>query len=289
MNCAKSLDIRLWFKKNEVRFLFPILFAIVVSMVLVQLILLVRPFGDETLLSLQSSFNESAIWNLLIVTIIFGVFLFLLFRIRRIRNEMAAKVLIALFIEGGMLSILLFGKLVFTLLELASPIFLIFVAIVAYFGTYFAFLAFVDGLSREGRNRLFVISSGSLGAFIGILLPTLPVIGIAILLAIADTFLIQTRFFQRVVGEVEYEKMIIEMAFSTSEWGIGIGDLICYSMIVASTLANFGIIAGGFSIILIVLGALLTIKLATSHFRVPGLPISTLLGLLPSLILIVLI
>lgn len=273
---------------SNASFLYPIFFTIIISMVLVQLILLVNSYQERPLLSLQKSFTTSTILNLLVVSVLSAIVLFILFRIRKIRNKTAAKALIAMFIEGGMLAILLFGKLLFISLGLETPIFLIFVAVVAYIGTYFAFLAFVDSLSQKARNRLFVISSGSLGSFLGLLIPILPVIGISIILAITDIFLIQTAFFQRMLGEAKHEKIIIEMAFSTNEWGIGIGDLICYSMIVSSTSANYGIVVGSLSLLFILTGALLTMKLTAKQRQVPGLPIATTLGLLPSILVLIL-
>ena len=273
---------------SNASFLYPIFFAIIISMVLVQLILLVNSYQERPLLSLQKSFTTSTILNLLVVSVLSAIVLFILFRIRKIRNKTAAKALIAMFIEGGMLAILLFGKLLFISLGLETPIFLIFVAVVAYIGTYFAFLAFVDSLSQKARNRLFVISSGSLGSFLGLLIPILPVIGISIILAITDIFLIQTAFFQRMLGEAKHEKIIIEMAFSTNEWGIGIGDLICYSMIVSSTSANYGILVGSLSLLFILTGALFTMKLTAKQRQVPGLPIATTLGLLPSILVLIL-
>ena len=157
----------------------------------------------------------------------------------------------------------------------------------AYLGSYFAFLSFVDSLSRKNRNRLFVISSGSLGSFIGLLLPLPIVIIVSSVLAIVDAFLIQTKLFRGFLGDAKYEKMIVEMAFSTSEWGIGIGDLIVYSIIVSSASANFGLVIGGFSLLLILIGALVTMKLTAKQRQVPGLPIATALGLLPSIFLLV--
>ncbi len=200
---------------------------------------------------------------------------------------MAAKILVAMFIEGGMLAILLFGKLLFITLGLETPIFLVFVAIIAYIGSYFAFLSFVDQLSRSGRNRLFVIASGSLGSFLGLLLPIPVIIVVSVILAVADTFLIQTEVFKGFLGETQYEKVIIEMAFSTSEWGIGIGDLISYSMIVSGASANFGLVIGGLSLVLILVGAVFTMSLAKKQRYVPGLPIATALGLLPSLFVLI--
>jgi hypothetical protein len=270
-------------KPSKVGFIYPIFFAIIISMFFVQSILLVSPYEETTVASLQRSFNISTIVNLLLISLLSAIFLYGLFKIKKIKNQMAAKVLVAMFIEGGMLAILLFGKLLFITLGLESPIFLVFVAFVAYIGSYFAFLSFVDQLSRNGRNRLFVIASGSLGSFLGLLLPIPIIVVVSVILAIADAFLIQTEFFKGLLGQARYEKTIIEMAFSTSEWGIGIGDLISYSMIVSGTSANFGLVIGGLSLLFILAGALLTMRLTANQRQVPGLPIATALGLLPSL------
>jgi hypothetical protein len=274
---------RLFFSSRsaKVGFIYPVFFAIIISMFLVQLILLVSPYEEETVVSLQRSFNSSTVVNLLIISVVSAVALFGIFRIKKFGNRIAAKVLVAMFIEGGMLAILLFGKLLFISLGLESPIFLVFVAIVAYIGTYFVFLSFVDSLSRKSRNRLFVISSGSLGSFLGLLLPLPIILVISIILAIADTFLIQTEVFKGFLGEAKYEKMIIEMAFSTSEWGIGIGDLISYSMIVSAGSANLGLAVGSASLLFILVGAIFTMRLTSRQRHVPGLPIATALGLLP--------
>ena len=90
------------------------------------------------------------------------------------------------------------------------------------------------------------------------------------------------------LGEAKHEKIIIEMAFQTNEWGIGIGDLICYSMIVSSTSANYGILVGSLSLLFILTGALFTMKLTAKQRQVPGLPIATTLGLLPSILVLIL-
>lgn len=273
-------------KSGKVGFIYPIFFAIIISMFFVQLILLVSPYEEETIASLQRSFTFSTIINLIVVSIISAIGLYGLFKIKKLGNRTASKILIALFIEGGMLAILLFGKLLFITLGLESPIFLVFVAIVAYIGSYFAFLSFVDGLSRKARNRLFVISSGSLGSFLGLLLPIQLILIISVLLAIVDGFLIQAAFFKKFLGDARYETTIIELAFSTSEWGIGIGDLISYSMIVSGASANFGLIIGGLSLLFILIGAVFTMGLTAKQRHVPGLPIATALGLFPVLVVL---
>jgi hypothetical protein len=202
------------------------------------------------------------------------------------KRNFALRILVATFIIGGMLSTLLFGKHLFILLNLGSPLFLVVVAVAAYGGTYFAYLAFVESLSDRARNMLFVVCSGTLGAFLGVLVPILPVIGISLFLSVADLILISRGTGEKIVGEAEYEKLIMKISFSNREWGIGIGDLICYSMVVSNALVVFGFFTGVMSLLLILLGSLISLTLTLRVARLPGLPIPVTLGLLPSIALL---
>ena len=94
----------------------PIMFAVFISIILTQLIIFVSSFQNGNISTLQDSFNFSTILNLFLVSIISLIFLFGIFRFRNIKKLTVAKILVFLFIEGGMLSILLFGKLLFTYL-----------------------------------------------------------------------------------------------------------------------------------------------------------------------------
>jgi len=266
---------------SKLHFMVPIFFAILIAIILAQLVLLAGPYGKNSLLPLYED-GETLALNLLTITIVSAISLLIFFRVLKTRKELAIKILVATFILGGTLSSLLFGKLVFTLLGLKSHLLHIAAAAVAYLGIYFAYLVIVDTVSDRTRNRLFVICSGTLGAFLGVLIHILPVIGISIALSVVDAILIKRKTVQRAIGlPAEYEKLIMKMTFSTKEWGIGIGDLICYSMIVSSSSVNFGVVVGGSSLGLILIGSFLTMKLVVRHMRVPGLPLVTALGLLP--------
>lgn len=272
---------------TKLDFMIPIFFAILIAIILAQLVLLAGPYGKISLLAIYGDGETFISMDLFIIAIVSALSLFLFFRILKIRNELAVKILVATFILGGMLSSLLFGKLVFTLLGLRSHLLHIVVAAVAYLGIYFAYLVIVDAVSERTRNTLFIICSGTLGAFLGVLIHILPVIGISIALSVVDTILIKRKTVQRIIGlPAEYEKLIMKMTFSTKEWGIGIGDLICYSMIVSSSSVNFGVLAGGSSLTLILIGSFLTMRYVAKRMQVPGLPVVTALGLLPSIILL---
>jgi hypothetical protein len=265
----------------------PIFFAILVSIIFAQLLLLTEPCGRDSLFSLLGYGETFSPLSLLIVAVVTVTILLVFLGILKTGKEYAVKILVASFIAAGSLSTLLLGRFVLTLIGLESQLPFIIVAAIAFTGMFLAFLAFIDLLSQEARNKLFVISSGSLGAFLGILIPALPVIGISAILSIADTILILGNRMQRILGEAKYEKLITEMTFSTEEWAIGTGDLVCYSMIASSTSVNFGVLAGGASLFLMLLGSFLTMKLAAKRTRVPGLPLVIALGLLPSIILLI--
>jgi len=286
MDRTKAPENHFSFKTNWLFFLLPIFFTILISLIYSQFVLLSQAESNSSVF-LFEGYNELFIaLNISAITIISAISLFIFFRMLKTKRKLALRVLVATFIMGGMLSILLFGKHIFVLLNLESPLFLLVVAFVTYIGAYFAYLAFIEALSDRARNMLFLVCSGTLGSFLGVLVPILPVIGISLFLSVADLILISRKTVEKMVGEAEYEKLIMKLAFSNKEWGIGIGDLTCFSMIVASSSVSYGILVGGLSLLLILAGSLLSLVLTIRMIRIPGLPISTILGLLPSILLL---
>jgi hypothetical protein len=272
-------------KINRLHFMLPILFAILISMICGQFVLLSEPNHNSTLLF--DGINDFfVVLNVLVIALLSIASFFVFFRIFNKRPQFAIKLVIAAFILGGVLSTLLFGKLVFNLLHLDSPFLLIVVAIVAYIGAYFAYLSIVDALSDRMKNLLFVVCSGALGSFLGVLLPAVPVAGISLFLSVLDFFLIKRKTVENIVGEERYEKLVFSVAISNQEWGIGIGDLTCYSMVVSCALVTFGFFTGVVSLLLILLGSLISLTLTLRAVRFPGLPIPIVLGLIPSIILL---
>ncbi|MCW4053999.1 MAG: hypothetical protein NWE84_03640 [Candidatus Bathyarchaeota archaeon] len=271
---------------NKLYFLIPIFFTILIALIYSQLVLASQAeSSDRTFLF--EGYNEMFIAvNIAVIIIISALSLLIFFHILKTKRDLAIRVLISSFIMGGMVSTLLFGKHIFILLNFESPLFLLVVAFVAYIGAYFAYLAFIEALSNNARNALFLVCSGTLGSFLGVLLPMLPVIIISLFLSVADIILISRNTVEDIVGKTEYERLIMKLAFSNKEWAIGIGDLTCYSMIVANTSLSYGALAGGLSLLLILIGSFLTLLLTIRLIRVPGLPISAVLGLLPSISLI---
>jgi hypothetical protein len=286
MTKINASENRFSVKINKLYFLLPIFFTILISLIYAQFVLLAQTYSNSSTFTLEGYSEVFIALNIFAIVIVSAISLFIFFRILKTRREVALRILVATFIIGGMLSTLLFGKHIFILLNLGSPLFLLVVAVVAYVGTYFAYLAFVEALSDRARNTLFVVCSGTLGSFLGVLVPILAVIGVSLLLSVADIVLIHRNTVEKIVGESEYEKLIMKLAFSNREWGIGIGDLTCYSMVVSNALVVFGFFTGAMSLLLILLGSLISLTLTLRVARLPGLPIPVTLGLLPSIALL---
>jgi hypothetical protein len=286
MTKISTSENRFSVKINKLYFLLPIFFTILISLIYAQSVLLAQTYSNSSTFTLEGYSEVFIALNIFAIAIVSAISLFIFFRILKTRREVALRILVATVIIGGMLSTLLFGKHIFILLNLGSPLVLVVVALVAYVGTYFAYLAFVEALSDRARNTLFVICSGTLGSFLGVLVPILAVIGVSLLLSVADIVLIHRNTVEKIVGESEYEKLIMKLAFSNREWGIGIGDLTCYSMVVSNALVVFGFFTGVMSLLLILLGSLISLTLTLRVARLPGLPIPVTLGLLPSIALL---
>ena len=270
---------------NKLYFLLPIFFTILIALIYSQLVLASQA-GSNSATFLFEGYNEVFIAvNIAVITIISALSLLIFFHILKTKRNLAIRVLVSSFIMGGMLSTLLFGKHIFLLLNFESPLFLLVVAFVAYGGAYFAYLAFIEALSNRARNTLFLVCSGTLGSFLGVLVPMLPVIVISLFLSAVDIISIRKNTVEDIVGKTEYESLIMKLAFSNKDWGIGIGDLTCYSMIVANTSISYGAPAGGLSLLLILIGSFFSLLLTIKMIRIPGLPISTVLGLIPSILL----
>jgi hypothetical protein len=273
-------------KIDRVDFMLPIFFTIIISIVLASFVLLVQLQVVHSTHIFDGVDEFFAPINIFSISLVSITSLLIFLRLLKKRRELALKILVSTFILSGILSTLLFTKLIFIYLELESPILLIVMAFITYIGAYFAYLVFVEALSDRKKNILFVICSAALGSFIGILVPTLPIIFSSIFLSIADLILIKKQTVEKMVGKVTYEKLITGITYSNMEWGIGIGDLTCYSVVVSNTAVNFGVLAGGLSLLMISIGSLLSLAMTMRIVKIPGLPVPMMLGLLPSILML---
>jgi hypothetical protein len=271
-------------KMTHTRFILPIIFTIVISIILAQFTVFTQLDSNGSVSLFDSADEFFVTLNVFLIILISIVSLFLFFRLFKKRRELAVRILVATFIFSGILAVLLFTKLLFNTLNLQFPLLLIVVAIVTYIGAYFGYLVIVDSISNRLRNILFVICSGILGCFFGVLVPTFTIIVSLLLLSFVDIVLIKRKTVEKIFTKITYEKILTEVTFSNKQGGIGIGDLTCYSIIVANTAANFGFLSSALSLLLILVGSLLSLRITLSRGRLPGLPASIVLGLLPAII-----
>lgn len=274
-------------KTSRLNLVIPIFFTILIAIVFSQLVLLSQPYNEEALF-LLFNYEIFSPLNLFTMAISIVIILFLFLRAVKTGKEIAVRILVSFYILAGCYSMLLIGRLVFFMSGSDSQLLLLVPAAATFVGMFGAFLVFVDSISREARNRLFVVSSGAFGALMGVVVPATYVLATLIALSIADMILVLRRSVPKTFGETKYEELLQQLTFSTKEWGIGIGDLVCYSIIAANTSVYFGVYAGIISLALILLGSYITLKMAAKQTRFPGLPIPIGLGLLPSIILLLL-
>ena len=272
---------------NKFQFIIPIVSTIILALFFSYFVLSLVFSGSPTSV-FEGSDKFFVELNIFIIVIASLTSLLIFFHYFRREPDLVVKLFVAIFILSGILSTLLFAKFIFNYLSLEFPLILLFVALVTYVGAYFAYLIIVDSLSEKTKNMLFVYSSAALGAFIGIITPPIIVIVLSVCFSALDLILIERKIVQKFLGEIQYERVITQISFSKREWGIGIGDLTCYSIIVANTLLNFGVIAGGLSVLMILIGSLASLSLTFRKTWVPGLPISITLGLLPSITILLL-
>jgi hypothetical protein len=266
------------------QFILPIMFTIMISIILAQFTVFTQLDSNGSVSLFGSADEFFVTLNVFLIILISIVSLFIFFRLFKKRRELAVRVLVATFIFSGILAVLLFTKLLFNTLNLQFPLLLMVVAIVTYIGAYFGYLVLVDSISNRMRNTLFIICSGILGCFFGVLVPPFTIIVSLLLLSFVDIVLIKRKTVEKIFTEIAYEKLLTEVTFSNKEGGIGIGDLTCYSIIVANTAANFGFLSSALALLLILVGSLLSLRITLSRGRLPGLPASIVLGLLPAII-----
>lgn len=269
---------------NKLHFMLPIAFTIILAMFFAYFVLSIAFHGFPS--SLFDGGNKFFELNIFLMAAVSLIGLLIFFHYFRKKPELTVKLFAAAFILSGILSTLLFVKLIFVTLQLELPVLLLVAALITYVGAYFAYLILVDSLSVTKKNVLFFFCSAALGSFVGVIMPSILVIAISLCFALVDLVLIKRNTVEQFLGKTGYETMLAQISFTSKQWGIGIGDLTCYSIVAANTLLNFGLIAGGISVLLILIGSLISLALTLRLIRVPGLPISITLGLMPSITLL---
>ncbi|MFX1564419.1 MAG: hypothetical protein ACFFCH_00345 [Promethearchaeota archaeon] len=154
--------------------------------------------------------------------------------------------------------------------------------IVAFASIYFSMFAILfiilDMLPTWGKQVMVIWYGGSIGAFLGVAIPTLPLFVLFIALAALDIFTAQA-------VQPDWHKRVDGMDFLGTMLGgtfMGVGDIVSYSAIVAHTLVYFGIWFALASALMLLLGVAVLVAVFQRRIDkpIPGL-IVVIFGVLP--------
>jgi presenilin-like A22 family membrane protease len=186
-----------------------------------------------------------------------------------------------------MLSIIYLSA-VFSLLVVSSTTALILTLALAASVTVLADFAIFRVQGRIS-NVVILLLGGALGAFLGVSIPIMSAVLILAFLAIYDVFAV----YRGPVGKIAQRGLeeLRGLSFSFRDVQMGLGDLTFYSMLTGLVLANtiagpldISIIFCTASIIGILVGVLLVLKMLEKKGMFPGLPFPVFLGLLPLIV-----
>lgn len=155
------------------------------------------------------------------------------------------------------------------------------VLVSSLFATVLADFAIFRTHSRI-NNVIVLFLGGALGTFLGTSIPTLSTISILSFLAVYDAFAV----YHGPVGKIAHRglEQFRGLSFSFKDIQMGLGDLTFYSMLLGHALLNFGFIPCLASMAGILFGCLLTFGMLERKGMFPGLPLPTVLGLIPMII-----
>jgi len=263
--------------------LIPVVVVALFTVFMAQLSLSSPRNGDLTLPLPSGEGFSSIIANVSLFVSIAIVAIVLVFLSRRLKKEYASNLFVAVYLVVGTIFTLLFGKQFFNIPENSFPLIYLAFGAVAYLGFYSIYLIVAGIVGENLKNFIFLTYSSIIGMFLGLSLPVASVIAVILALSFVDIFWVYQELRGSETGD-EMEKFMIVLKNPDMRWGIGLGDLTCYAMLITCSLANFGALNCLFSTILILLGALSSMNRAEKHTYFPGLPMSAGLGVIPILI-----
>lgn len=212
-----------------------------------------------------------------------AVIVLLFYGLRR-RGEQVARLVVAGVIIGGTVSGLALLNFWFAKSQSLPALFYILVAPLGYMGVYWSFRSYSGSLSPRGAALIMATSATLLGLLVGTLFPILFTVLLLFGLSILDVLFVEGRFLTSVLGAKNYDRVVTVTTLPLREHLVGLGDFLVYSILVAASLRAYGIYAAVETIVLILVGALVTFQLVKSRFSLPGLAIPIWLGLIPSIV-----
>ncbi len=147
-----------------------------------------------------------------------------------------------------------------------------------YFSMFAILFIILDMLPTWGKQIMVIWYGGSIGAFLGVAIPTLPLFVLFVALAAIDIFsaqAVQPDWYKRVDG-MDFLGTMLGGTF------MGVGDIVSYSAIVAHSLVYFGLIVAIISTLMLFLGVAVLVALFQRRIEkpIPGL-IVVIFGIIP--------
>lgn len=256
----------------------------VIGASLVAVLLIVRiVFSNEISQGLSANAGLSS-FDFVTPGVVSVVVISIVFYLLRRRGEQVARLIISGLMAAGTLSGLLLFKIWFDASVMIPALFYVCAAPLGYVGLYVSIRSFFGSLSEKKTAFFLSVSTIFLGALVGILFPPLFTIFFLFALSLLDTLMVGSDVLRKIVGLERYEKVISVATVPLERDMIGVGDLLAYSMLSVASLRSGNVYVAGATIILILIGALITSNAAKSRLRMPGLPIPVFLGAAPYLL-----
>ncbi len=198
------------------------------------------------------------------------------------RENLLRYILIGAFVFIGIVVVAYFGYMFLIVMELDAL--LAIVILFAFVSTASLAFIMVEPENRMKNAGLLIFGSG-IGAFLGVVLPVWTSILLLIALSIYDYVSVKRGPIRKIVELTEESpEKLGALAVSTAEWDIGLGDVAFYCMMTVLAVVNFGFLPTLFTVIGVVAGFRITMRLLEKRGLMPGLPVPVSLGLLGLLI-----
>lgn len=197
----------------------------------------------------------------------------------------AARLVVAGVIFAGTISGLAMLNYLFEWSGSGLPVaFYLAVGPVGYLGLIGSYRSYTGTLSKKKTALLTGLSTMLLGALVGSLFPPVFTIILLATLTVFDALLIDGNLLSKVLGRQNFENFVSVTTLPLRDYLIGMGDLLVYAMLVATSVQVTGILGAIATIMLILTGTSLTFVLTRSRESFPGLPIPVWFGLIPTIV-----
>lgn len=217
-----------------------------------------------------------------------GIVLLLVMYELRLHGERAARLLMTGIAVAGILSGLILLQFWTSTSTIGQATFYLVAAPVAYLGLYASLRYYRGSFSEKKAVALLSVSTSLLGCLLGLFFPVIFAVLLLLSLAILDVVFVENDLLRKVVGLRRVDSVLSITTLPISVFGIGLGDLLAYSILATASFVSEGAYVAAASILMMLLGIMLTLRIARNRQLFAGLPIPIMLGLTPTILAMVL-